>query len=82
MLALPRAIGSSSSSAVLLELIFGGRAPRALLLGEADAILALGVVVAREMGYGSIPVLEVELARLPGAEAVRVAHGAITALRA
>jgi predicted aconitase with swiveling domain len=63
VLALPRAIGSSSSSAVLLELIFGGRAPRALLLGEADAILALGVVVAREMGYGSIPVLEVELAR-------------------
>ena len=69
----PRGIGSSSSSAVLLELIHAGRAPAALLMGEADAILALGVVVAREMGYGSIPVLECEAAMLPGMGIVRIA---------
>ena len=34
-----------------------GRAPAALVLPEPDAILSLGVVVAREMDYGSIPVL-------------------------
>jgi len=72
VLALPWGIGSSSSSAVLLELIHAGRAPVALLMGEADAILALGVVVAREMGYGEIPVVECEVAALPGQGWVRV----------
>jgi predicted aconitase with swiveling domain len=68
VLALPSAIGSSSSSAVMLELLRVGHAPVALLMGRIDAILALGVVVAREMGYGAIPVLEVDfdaIARLP-----------------
>ena len=37
VLAMERAIGSSSSSAVLLELLYNGHAPRALLLGEAAA---------------------------------------------
>ena len=62
--------GSSSSSAVMLELIHGGNAPAALILAEVDAILALGVVVAQEMGYGSIPVL-----RLPADEHGRLATG-------
>jgi len=57
VLAIPATIGSSSSSAVMLELLRGGKAPAALLLGTVDAILTLGVIVAREMGYGSIPVL-------------------------
>ncbi|HVM80950.1 MAG TPA: DUF126 domain-containing protein [Stellaceae bacterium] len=66
VLALPEPRGSSSSSAVMLELIARGLAPAALLLGEADAILALGIVVAGEMGYGTLPALEVaELERLP-----------------
>lgn len=51
--------GSSSSSAVMLELMRGKNAPAALVLANVDAILALGVVVAKEMGYGSIPVLRV-----------------------
>ena len=51
--------GSSSSSAVMLELRRGKNAPAALVLAKVDAILALGVVVAKEMGYGSIPVLRV-----------------------
>ena len=57
ILVLPGMIGSSSSSYVMLELMAIGRAPAALVLTEPDAILALGVVVAREMDYGSIPVV-------------------------
>ncbi len=57
VLVLPGTIGSSSSSAVMLELMAAGRAPAALILAEPDAILVLGVVVAREMGHGSIPAL-------------------------
>lgn len=50
VLFLPGTIGSSSASAVLLELVSNGRAPAALVLHAADAILLLGLVVAREMG--------------------------------
>ncbi|TKT75109.1 DUF126 domain-containing protein [Aquamicrobium sp. LC103] len=60
VLFLPGTIGSSSASAVLLELVHNGNAPAALVLDEPDAILLLGLVVAREMG------LEAPLAlRLP-----------------
>ena len=68
VLAIPATIGSSSSSAIMLELIRVDRAPAALLLGTVDAILTLGVITAREMGYGSIPVLSLapdSIARLP-----------------
>ena len=58
VLLVPEAVGSSSSSAVMLELLRGGVAPAAVLMGRADAILALGVVVARELGHAGIPVLE------------------------
>jgi len=57
VLAVDETIGSSSSSAVLLELLYRGKAPAALILGRPDAILALGVIVAAEMGYPTIPVL-------------------------
>ena len=68
VLAVPSAVGSSSSSAIMLELIREHTAPAALLLGSADAIVALGVVVARELGLPTVPVLEVpweEILRLP-----------------
>jgi predicted aconitase with swiveling domain len=74
VLAMPRTIGSSSSSAVLLELLFNGHAPCALLLGEVDAILCLGVIVAREMGYASIPVLEYDEAGLSERGVLRVSR--------
>jgi predicted aconitase with swiveling domain len=51
----------------MLELIARGIAPAALLLGQVDAILTLGIVVAGEMGHGTLPALEVapeDLARL------------------
>lgn len=52
----PDPIGSSSSSAILLELLHQGHAPCAIILGKADAILPIGVVVAAEMGWSQIPV--------------------------
>ena len=63
-------VGSSSSSAVLLELLQGGRAPAAIVLGRADAIVSLGILVAREMGWATIP-----LAVLAPSEQAKVADG-------
>lgn len=57
ILVLPRPIGSSSSASVILELLYNGSAPRALILGVRDAILPIGVLVARQMGWSVIPVL-------------------------
>ncbi|WP_425487173.1 aconitase X swivel domain-containing protein [Nitratireductor arenosus] len=51
VLFVPATIGSSSASSVLLELVRGGVAPAALIIGEPDAILLLGLIVAREMGW-------------------------------
>ena len=53
VLAIPAAVGSSSSSAIMLELLREGTAPAAILMGKADAILALGGVVGGEVGGGS-----------------------------
>lgn len=69
VLALPGTIGSSSASAVLLELVHAGKAPAALLLDAPDAILLLGLVVARELGWPAPPAL-----RLPAARQ-RALHG-------
>jgi predicted aconitase with swiveling domain len=51
VLFVPGTIGSSSASAVLLELVHKGRGPAALVLHEPDAILLLGLIVAREMAW-------------------------------
>ena len=80
VLAIPTTVGSSSSSAIILELLRNGNAPAALILGQVDAILTLGVVVAREMGYPTIPVLELaleEIAELPEGGVVSVVSGEI-----
>ena len=65
VLALPGTIGSSSASAVLLELVHAGRAPAALLLDAPDAILLLGLIVAREMGWATPPAFRLAAAHLP-----------------
>ncbi len=57
MLALPGTIGSSSSSAVMLELIRAGHAPAGLILAAPDAILLLGCIVARELGWTAPPAI-------------------------
>jgi predicted aconitase with swiveling domain len=75
ILALPATIGSSSSSAVMLELMHNRHAPAGILMAAPDAILAIGVMVAVEMGWGSIPVFVCPLDRLSGHVALRLRSG-------
>ncbi|TXT12797.1 hypothetical protein VHUM_01198 [Vanrija humicola] len=56
VLAIPRGRGSCSGSLVLLELAVNGCAPAALLLEEADQILALGSIVADTIFGARVPV--------------------------
>lgn len=82
VLALPGTIGSSSASAVLLELVHAGRAPAALLLDAPDAILLLGLIVAREMGWATPPALRLAAPHQPalaGRQLLVSSDGLITA---
>lgn len=76
LLALPATIGSSSSAAVLLELIRLDKAPAALLLAQPDAILLIGCLVAREMGWRPPPAWRLDAA---AQAALRAGHYAIDA---
>jgi len=81
VLALPGTIGSSSASAVLLELVHAGKAPAAILIAEPDAILLLGLVVAQEMGWAIPPALKLpasEQARLAGRQVAIAGNGELT----
>jgi predicted aconitase with swiveling domain len=55
----PAEKGSSTGSAVLLELIRVGAAPAAIVTREVTPILALGAIVADELYGVSIPVVRV-----------------------
>jgi predicted aconitase with swiveling domain len=57
VLVMPSARGSSSSSSVLAECISNGTGPAAILLGEPDAILLVGALVAAELGAARCPIL-------------------------
>ncbi len=57
VLVMPSGRGSSSSSYVLAEAIRAGTAPAAVVLGEADAIVALGSIVAGELYGIDVPVV-------------------------
>ncbi len=72
VLLLPGTIGSSSSSAVLLELLYREIAPCAIILCDVDAILALGDLVAGEMGYPTIPMILLPEDRLKTGQMVRI----------
>jgi len=74
VLMLPGMIGSSSSSAVLLELLYKNIAPAAIAMVDADAILALGAVVADEMGYPAIPMFLVPMDALQTGQYVKLAE--------
>lgn len=52
--------GSSSGSAVLLELIYRQIAPAAIILETPDAILAVAAIIGREMGWAAPPVLRLD----------------------
>jgi len=54
---LPRGKGSSTASAVLLESVRAGTAPAALLMLQADPILALGAIVADELYRRTVPIV-------------------------
>jgi predicted aconitase with swiveling domain len=51
VLFVPATIGSSTASMIMLELVRSHKAPAALVLAEPDAILILGLIVAREMDW-------------------------------
>lgn len=72
ILMLPAMIGSSSSSAVLLELLYKNLAPAAIAMSETDAILALGALVADEMGYPTLPMLLVPVDALQTGQIVKI----------
>jgi uncharacterized protein len=81
ILALPGTIGSSSASAVLLELVQRGIAPAAILMSEPDGILLVGLIVAREMGWPAPPAWRCPLDvmhRLSGRHAAIDAAGRLT----
>ncbi len=73
VLFLPGTIGSSSASAVLLELVRNGHAPAALVLHEPDAILLVGLIVAREMGWQGPPALRLDRSQHAAFEGRRLA---------
>ncbi|MFK7805408.1 MAG: DUF126 domain-containing protein [Anaerolineae bacterium] len=56
ILVLPSGRGSSSASSILLEAVKAKTAPAAIIMAEADGILALGAVVAQEVYAQALPV--------------------------
>ena len=66
VLVMPTGRGSSSSSYVLAEAIRAGTAPAAIVLLDADPILALGAMVAEELYGISVPVVVADTATYAG----------------
>jgi predicted aconitase with swiveling domain len=77
VLVIERLIGSSSSSAVMLELLYRGIGPAALILGGRDAILPIGSLVAGQMGWAACPVMLLEKPQFQTAETLRIEAGMI-----
>lgn len=77
ILVIEQLIGSSSSSAVMLELLYREIGPAALILGGRDAILPIGSLVARQMGWSACPVLLIENPPLQTGDAVHIAGGTV-----
>ncbi len=70
--------GSSSSSSILAETVRAGVAPAAILLGEADLILAVGAAVAEELYGIRLPVIQLppaELRTIPDGAPISVGGG-------
>jgi cis-L-3-hydroxyproline dehydratase len=57
ILAIPSEKGSSTGSAVLLELIRIGKAPAAIITCHLAPVLALGAIIAKELYDVSLPIL-------------------------
>jgi len=84
VLALPNTIGSSTTTAVLLEAVRAGTAPAAILTIGVDPFLALASIVAHEMYDCAIPLVALEQEQFralrTGAEARISADGTIQVL--
>lgn len=81
VLVLPGTIGSSSSSAIMLELIREGTAPVCVVMNKADAILALGAVVAGELEFPMLPVLRTGIDAFETGQWAEISSGGIIRLR-
>ncbi|MGU9956201.1 MAG: aconitase X swivel domain-containing protein [Arenicellales bacterium WSBS_2016_MAG_OTU3] len=79
VLMMENTIGSSSSSAIILELIRTGKAPAAIVLKTPDAVLCLGVIVAAEMGYQTLPVVQLEDDFPMSGESIEIHSDGVTA---
>jgi predicted aconitase with swiveling domain len=77
VLVLPSGRGSSSSSSVLAECVRADTSPAAIVLFEADPIIALGAIVAAEL-YGAAPPVVV----LPGKAYGLIRTGDLVSVRA
>lgn len=62
ILAIPNTVGSSTTTAVLLEAVRAGTAPAAFLTTSVDSYLALASVVAEEMYGRPIPIVAISQA--------------------
>jgi uncharacterized protein len=83
VLVMASARGSSSSSSVLAEAVRAGTAPAAILLGEAELILAIGASVAEELYDRRVPIVVVtpeKLARIADGAAVTVEEGGLVSV--
>lgn len=78
---LPATIGSSSASAVLMELVHTKAAPAAIIMHEPDAILLLGLIVAREMGWPTPPAVRLDRSAFAQFTGRRIAIDATGTLR-
>ncbi len=75
ILALPNTIGSSTTTAVLLEAVRARTAPAAILTTGVDSFLALASIVANEMYDRPIPIValnEEQFARLKTGDHVQI----------
>jgi len=75
ILAIPHTIGSSTTTAVLLEAIRAGTAPAAIVTEGIDSFLALASVVAGELYGRPLPVIALsgdQFAKLRSGERARV----------
>jgi predicted aconitase with swiveling domain len=76
VLVMPAGRGSSSSSSVLAEAVRLGTGPAAILIANADLILAIGAAVADELYQRSLAVVEIDtrdLASIPDGAHIEVA---------
>ena len=76
--------GSSSSSSILAEAVRAGTAPAAILLGEAELILAIGAAVAEELYDRRVPIVVVtpeKLARIADGAAVTIEEGGLVSVK-